>query len=584
MACGDTYTALVFVLQDSRYSTGNISGANLNVASMTAGTYLVKYFEPYSGNLISSQSVAAVSGSVNVTLPDFNKDIVITLVNQSASATVNRKPDAFLTSPASGTGTGQVNTVTLSADAVCAGDTTVNYVQFWANYNNGSGKAWRLLNTDYTTPYSYLWDISSLSDQSVEFRVDVNDSKGLSRTSAMGLFGKGGVMLERSGGDVTGGYASIEFPPPNVTINTSKVVTLEARAWDISSGVNRVKFWIQGNPGNPSGTNTLLGEVSSPTNGVYKLDVNLSSYINSTRWISVDIVDNSNNTVAPADLHSGAILNSNPSDTTAPTGVLTAPAAGAVLTSGPVTVSADAFDAISGVNYVYFNCYYNGGWHFLGNDYTAPYSVEWAGVLSSSQKLKFIAYIYDNATNMMYPGCLVNPVFYESAANGDIFLPWSHIYSPDVYTSVWPPVTLKAVAGDRGSSGVKKVTFKYYLGGQWHTIGSDSTEPYEYTWDPNEIADGTILYIGVDVEDMVGNSVSSSDVHSNIKVNITPFLPADINYDRFVNYEDLEILVGQWLKTPGVPSADIAPQPAGDGEVNFLDFALLSSHWLEGLE
>ena len=42
---------------------------------------------------------------------------------------------------------------------------------------------------------------------------------------------------------------------------------------------------------------------------------------------------------------------------------------------------------------------------------------------------------------------------------------------------------------------------------------------------------------------------------------------------RIVDYEDLAILAEQWLKTPGIPSADIAPRPAGDGEVNFLDFA-----------
>jgi hypothetical protein len=246
-----------------------------------------------------------VSSLSNLTLPNFNKDIVIILVNQSASPTVNRKPDAFLTSPISGTGTGQVNSVTVSANAVCADDAAVSCVKFWADYNDGSGKAWRLLNTDYTAPYSYQWDISSVPDQTtVEFRLDVNDSKGVSRTSAMGLYNKGGITLEHSGGDVTGGYGSIEFPPQDAIINTAKTVTLKARAWDISSGVKKVRFWIQGTPGNPySSTNTLLGEVYTPTSGVYKLDVNLSGYINSTRWISIDVVDNNGNTVAAADLH-----------------------------------------------------------------------------------------------------------------------------------------------------------------------------------------------------------------------------------------------------------------------------------------
>jgi len=188
MACGDSYTALVFVLQDSRDTTGNISGALLRVSDMTDGTYLVKFFNSYTGELISSEYVETILGYIYATLPDFEKDIVIILDNQDASAVINRKPDAWLTSPAAGTGTGQVTSVTLSADAACADDTTVDYVKFWANYNNGSSKAWRVLNTDYTAPYSYEWDISSVPDQTaVEFRVDVSDSEAVSRTSAVGL-------------------------------------------------------------------------------------------------------------------------------------------------------------------------------------------------------------------------------------------------------------------------------------------------------------------------------------------------------------------------------------------------------------
>jgi mannan endo-1,4-beta-mannosidase len=312
MACGDSYTALVFVLQNSRVSTGDISGAKLKVTKMKAGTYLVKDFNSYTGNLISSQDVNAVSGSVSVTLPTFNKDIVIILVNQSALPMVNRKPDAFLTAPLSGIGTGEVNSITLSADAVCADDANISCVKFWANYSSrhrDSGKRWRLLNIDYTAPYTYQWDISSVPDQkAVEFRVDVVDSKGVSRTKAMGLYNsgttatKGGISLERVSGDKTAGYGSIEFPPENAVIDTSKMATLKARAWDISSGVNSVKFWIKGTPSNPSGTNTLLGESFTPTSGVYTLDVNLSGYVDSNRWISIDVIDN-NNTVAPADVH-----------------------------------------------------------------------------------------------------------------------------------------------------------------------------------------------------------------------------------------------------------------------------------------
>jgi len=55
--------------------------------------------------------------------------------------------------------------------------------------------------------------------------------------------------------------------------------------------------------------------------------------------------------------------------------------------------------------------------------------------------------------------------------------------------------------------------------------------------------------------------------------------PSDINGDEEVNLEDLEVLAEQWLGPPGEPSADIAPEPDGDGIIDFLDFALFAENW-----
>jgi hypothetical protein len=43
-----------------------------------------------------------------------------------------------------------------------------------------------------------------------------------------------------------------------------------------------------------------------------------------------------------------------------------------------------------------------------------------------------------------------------------------------------------------------------------------------------------------------------------------------------VDFKNLEILVGYWLQNE--PSVDIAPA-AGDGIVNFLDFAKFAQSW-----
>lgn len=58
-------------------------------------------------------------------------------------------------------------------------------------------------------------------------------------------------------------------------------------------------------------------------------------------------------------------------------------------------------------------------------------------------------------------------------------------------------------------------------------------------------------------------------------------IPGDIAGDGKVDMDDLKILAEQWLQPPGVPSADIAPLPPDD-IVNFLDFAVIADHWLEG--
>ena len=68
-------------------------------------------------------------------------------------------------------------------------------------------------------------------------------------------------------------------------------------------------------------------------------------------------------------------------------------------------------------------------------------------------------------------------------------------------------------------------------------------------------------------------------------------LPGDIAGDCYecqVDYLDLADFVEAWLGSSSGPSenwnfqADLAPQSEPDGEINFLDFAVLAQHWLEG--
>ncbi|MBN2268970.1 MAG: MBL fold metallo-hydrolase, partial [Sedimentisphaerales bacterium] len=54
---------------------------------------------------------------------------------------------------------------------------------------------------------------------------------------------------------------------------------------------------------------------------------------------------------------------------------------------------------------------------------------------------------------------------------------------------------------------------------------------------------------------------------------------ADLNADGTVNFADFSKLGQYWGQSQAV--VDIAPLPAGDGNIDFKDIAFLARHWLE---
>jgi hypothetical protein len=91
-----------------------------------------------------------------------------------------------------------------------------------------------------------------------------------------------------------------------------------------------------------------------------------------------------------------------------------------------------------------------------------------------------------------------------------------------------------------------------------------------------------------DIEEVVIGSTGPSYGHlyfDDIGLYIPMCVPgvgpaADFSGDCFVNFKDFAILGSQWLQSPGVPSADIAPE-SPDGFVDSLDLAVLTDSWLE---
>jgi hypothetical protein len=67
------------------------------------------------------------------------------------------------------------------------------------------------------------------------------------------------------------------------------------------------------------------------------------------------------------------------------------------------------------------------------------------------------------------------------------------------------------------------------------------------------------------------------------ELNLEPKVTGDITGDGAVDSADLMLLAQQWLSQPGNPSADVAPAASSEGIVNFVDYAVLAGHWLEGI-
>jgi len=57
-------------------------------------------------------------------------------------------------------------------------------------------------------------------------------------------------------------------------------------------------------------------------------------------------------------------------------------------------------------------------------------------------------------------------------------------------------------------------------------------------------------------------------------------LRADITGDGHVDLADVLVLQQSWLQAPPYPSADIAPCPVGDNQINLYDLAFLAQYWL----
>ena len=189
-----------------------------------------------------------------------------------------------------------------------------------------------------------------------------------------------------------------------------------------------------------------------------------------------------------------------PADTTPPTVIVSAPAAGATV-AGAVDLGAIASDVGSGVNRVEFRV----DGVLVGSDTTSPFAATWDSTGAASGLHTIEAKAYDNAGLSSAATVMVSIATPPPPPPpADTTAPSVSISTPANGDTVAGSVAIVAAAAD-AESGVASVEFRV----DGVLVGSDTTLPYSSTWDSGSAAPGAHS-IEVKVFDVAGNVAATT--------------------------------------------------------------------------
>ncbi len=231
-----------------------------------------------------------------------------------------------------------------------------------------------LLGEDTTSPYSYTWNTTSLTNGSYTLNAKAYDAAGNIGTASVT------VTVDNSVADTTLPTVSLTAPANNATISGSSMLT--ATASD-NVGVTKVEFY--------QGT-TLLGE---DTTSPYSYTWNLGAVADGSYTLSAKAYDAAGNIGISGNV-TVTVNAAAPADTTLPVVSFTAPTNAQTVSGSSVNLAATASDNSGTVTKVEF---YQGT-TLLGEDTTSPYSYTWNTTSLTNGSYTLNAKAYDAAGNI----------------------------------------------------------------------------------------------------------------------------------------------------------------------------------------
>ena len=379
-----------------------------------------------------------------------------------------------------------------------------------------------LRSTDSSSPYSWDWVTTSVSDGSHTLSAKAYDAAGNTKTDSLEV-------------TVDNTKPNISITEPTNGFIVSGTIVIGASASDTTSGVAKVEFLVDG----------VLKSTDTSSPYSYSWDTTTTADGSHTLTAKAyDVVGNTDTDVIVTTV-----------DNTDPAVFITSPADKAMVL-GTKTITANASDITSGVSKVEF--YVDEVKKSTGA--SSPYSYSWDTTTTADGNHTLTAKAYDAAGNIGLSSSVSVTV--------DNTKPIASISSPTSGKTVSSIVTITATAND--VVGVTKVEF--YVGNTKKYTDTAST--YTYKWDTTKVSNSQYKLL-VKAYDEAGYVGTSSEIPINVYNEIgTPKRKlGDLNGDGKINIRDLSILLSKWAAKGTIADLNTS------GRVDIRDLSVLLSRW-----